>query len=275
MKGKNIIITGAYGAIGTAIAEQVAARGHRLFLIGRQEEKIHTLCRQIQRKSRNKEIYAICSDLSEGTEIRDLANRWKEPVDILINGAATAPKQWSTNSDGTELQFAVNVLSYFYMMHFFAPLMEPSSDARIINIASHWAGNFDMNDLEFRERPYFNDEAYRQSKQAIRMLGPVFAENFRKTGITVNSCHPGFVDSQLTRDLGLGGHETAEHAAKTPLYLTLSDDVKNKTGLYFERAQEVSCHFASDNKRNRYLYLLCTKYLEKFVSNKPSIKDLY
>ncbi len=275
MRGKNIIITGAYGAIGAAIAAQLAVQGHRLFLIGRQEEKIHALCRQIQRTSRNTEIHPICTDLSEGTEIRDLASSWETPVDILINSAATAPKQWSTNSDGIELQFAVNVLSYFYMMHFFAPFMEPSSDARIINIASHWAGNFDIDDLEFRERPYFNDEAYRQSKQAIRMLSPVFAENFQKSGITVNSCHPGFVDSQLTQDLGLGGHEKAAHAAKTPLYLALSDEVKNKSGLYFEREQEVACPFASDKKRNRHLYQLCTKYLEKFVGNKPSIKDLY
>ena len=54
-----------------------------------------------------------------------------------------------------------------------------SAPARVVNVASYWAGGLDLEDLEFKRRRYDNDAAYRQSKQADRMLTVAFAERLR------------------------------------------------------------------------------------------------
>jgi len=75
-------------------------------------------------------------------------------------------------------------------------------------VASYWAGDLDIDDLEFKHRPYSNGAAYRQSKQANRMLTVAFAERLAEHRISVNACHPGDVNSNLSNDLGFGGHES-------------------------------------------------------------------
>jgi len=61
----------------------------------------------------------------------------------------------------------------------------------------------DLQDLEFQRRPYDNDAAYRQSKQADRMLTVAFADRLKDAGVTVNACHPGDVASTLSHSPGL------------------------------------------------------------------------
>jgi retinol dehydrogenase-13 len=84
-----------------------------------------------------------------------------------------------------------------------------SAPARVVNVASYWAGGLDLEDLEFKRRRYDNDGAYRQSKQADRMLTVAFAERLERSHVTVNACHPGDLVSTLSRNLGFGGHQRA------------------------------------------------------------------
>ena len=125
-----------------------------------------------------------------------------------VNNAATTPRRREETPEGIELQFATNVLGYFWMMTAFRGHLVDSAPARVVNVASYWAGGLDLGDLEFERRRYDNDAAYRQSKQADRMLSVAFAERLRDAGVTANACHPEDVVSTLSRNLGFGGHET-------------------------------------------------------------------
>jgi retinol dehydrogenase 12 len=42
-------------------------------------------------------------------------------------------------------------------------ILKASAPARVVNVASYWAGGLDLNDLEFTRRSYDNDQAYRYS----------------------------------------------------------------------------------------------------------------
>jgi NAD(P)-dependent dehydrogenase (short-subunit alcohol dehydrogenase family) len=178
-------------------------------------------------------------------------------LDTLINNAATAPKRRTETSEGIETQWAVNVLAYFRMIQHFHPLMIKQPDARIVNVASYWAGGLDLQDPEFKSRPYDNDSAYRQAKQANRMLTVAHAGMLKPHGITVNACHPGDVNSKLSNAFGFGGHESPEEGAATPLYLSLSDEMKDRTGLYYEHVKPVACLFSKDRNAVQKLYNLC------------------
>ena len=89
---KNAIITGGYGTIGNAIAEQLAQNGFRVFIFGRSDDLLRQSCNNLIKKTGNTEIIPFLIDLAEGTEIRDLAAQWNSPIDVLINNAVTAPK---------------------------------------------------------------------------------------------------------------------------------------------------------------------------------------
>lgn len=55
-------------------------------------------------------------------------------------------------------------------MHSLAPLLKASGGARVVNVASEYAGNLDVSDLQFEKRQYDETAAYKQSKQANRMI---------------------------------------------------------------------------------------------------------
>ena len=262
---KNAIITGAYGAIGKAIARKIAEAGYRTYLVGREEKKLQEATEEIIRKTGNAEIFYEIVDLSSAKEIKDFAVRWNDPLSVLVNNAATAPRKRNENNEGIEMQFAVNVLSYFRMTSHFKDFMKNEEDARIVNVASYWAGELDMDDLEFTRRNYNNDAAYRQSKQADRMLTVAFSERIFSYGITVNSCHPGDVNSKISNDLGFGGHESPDEGAATPAWLALSSEIKGISGRYFAHWREAFCEFSADKIAIEKLYSICAVYDEKVI----------
>ena len=156
----------------------------------------------------------------------------------LINNAGTTPRQRLETPEGIEMQFATNVLGYFWMTQAFADVLKRSAPARIVNVASYWAGDLDLADLEFKRRRYDNGIAYRQSKQANRMLTVAFAERLQGDAVTVNVCHPGDVNSKLSNDLGFGGHESPDTGARTPVWLATGQEGGEQTGRYFEHMRQ-------------------------------------
>jgi NAD(P)-dependent dehydrogenase (short-subunit alcohol dehydrogenase family) len=254
------IITGAYGAIGKAIVEGVAQHGFEVVMVGRNEEKLMTAVHEMSKKVPGSVIHYKALDLSREKEIINFSREWTGPLHLLINNAATAPRRRTETPEGIEMQFAANVLSYFWMTHYFLGYIIDPSFARIVNVASYWAGDLDLRDLEFRKRNYNSDTAYRQSKQANRMLTAVFAEQLKPKGITINVCHPGDVNSKLSNDLGFGGHETPEQGADTPVWLAVSRDVSGTTGQYFEHRRRQSCPFIKNKKESDELFQICLNY---------------
>lgn len=255
------LVTGATGVIGRAIALRIAARpDHEVVILCRDPAKGQTTVAEIQRRTGNPRVRYELVDLARRDSIAALAARWHGPVHVLVNNAAVAPRRREETPEGIELQFATNVLGYFWMITAFRERLAGSAPARIVNVASYWAGGLDLDDLEFERRPYDNDTAYRQSKQADRMLTVAFAERLKDTGVTVNACHPGDAVSTLSRNLGFGGHETPDQAASTPAWLATEAVGAEVTGRYFEHRREVSCRFGADRGAVEALYRACDRY---------------
>jgi NAD(P)-dependent dehydrogenase (short-subunit alcohol dehydrogenase family) len=77
------------------------------------------------------------------------------------------------------------------------PLLKASKCGRIVNVASNYAGNVDLDDLFFEKRKYTSNDAYMQSKACDRMLTKAAANAFQEDDIIVTACHPGVVTSAL------------------------------------------------------------------------------
>lgn len=257
------IVTGAYGAIGLAIARQIAEHPHmEVVLVGRDERKLDRAVGEVRRATGNDHVRGEQVDLSRRHSIESFADRWRGPLHVLVNNAATTPRRRTTTPEGLESQFATNIMGYFWMIRAFAPVLEDSAPARIVNVASYWAGDLDIDDLQFERRRYDNNTAYRQSKQADRMLTVAFSEQLSPNGVTVNACHPGDVNSKLSNDLGFGGHESPDEGARTPVWLAMSPAGAEHNGKYFANERETTCRFGADRRAVRALYDACLKVAE-------------
>lgn len=255
------LVTGASGAIGKAIARQLAETSDsEVVLVCRDRHKGERTVQEISKSSGNTSIRYVLADLSRYHDIRKLAENWVGPLHVLVNNAACAPRSRAETPEGIELQFATNVLGYFRLVESFADILKVSAPARIVNVASYWAGGLDLCDPEFKRRSYNNDQAYRQSKQANRMLSAAFAEKLKPYRIAVNACHPGDVHSTLSHDLGFGGHETPDQGADTPVWLATQAVGQEQTGRYFEHRRDCNCPFSRDLKAVEALYQLCAGY---------------
>lgn len=258
---KTFLLTGGTGAIGKGIASLIVAdNNNRLVLLARNPDKAVSTVEELKKGSGNPNISFLIADLSIKSEIQKVADKWTGPLNILINNAAITPRQRIETADGIELQFATNVLAYFWMIQSFAPILKQSKSSRIVNVASYWAGGLYLADLEFKQRQYDNDTAYRQSKQANRMLTVSFAKLLKADGITVNACHPGDVNSFLSNQLGYGGHESPEQGAATPVWLATSKELEKITGGYFEHLKQRICQFGHDQQSIDRLFEICESY---------------
>ena len=255
------LVTGATGAIGKAIARQLAATDNaEVVLVCRDQAKADNTVQEIIDATGNTKVRYELADLSVYGDIRALAQRWQGSLQVLINNAACTPRSRQVSADGIEMQFATNVLGYFWLTELFTDILRASAPARVVNVASYWAGGLVLNDLEFTSRRYNNDTAYRQSKQANRMLSTAFAHRLKAYNISVNACHPGDVNSVLSNNLGFGGHETPDQGAETPVWLATQPIGQQQTGKYFEHKHETTCRFSNNLKAAIDLFECCEEY---------------
>ncbi len=255
------LVTGGTGAIGKAIASEIAFRPeYRVVLLCRDEHRAVEATDELIRVTGNKRVSYELVDIASKDSVQSLAGRLRERVHVLVNNAAVTPRRRQETTAGIELQFATNVLGYFWLTRAFEQQLRAGAPSRIVNVASYWAGDLDLDDLEFRRRPYDNNTAYRQSKQANRMLTVAFAGRFAEHNVTVNACHPGDVKSRLSKNLGFGGHESPQEGARTPAWLATDPIGRQETGKYFEQLQMRSCRFGEDTVAVNALYEACLAY---------------
>jgi NAD(P)-dependent dehydrogenase (short-subunit alcohol dehydrogenase family) len=255
------VITGATGAIGSALARRLAALPDcRLILPVRDAARGERLAAELQRVRADLELRIEPVDLERKASIEAFAERLDAPVQVLLNLAAVTPRRREQTPEGIERQLATNVLGYFWMIRSLLPQLRAGAPARVINVASYWAGGLRLDDLEFRRRSYDNDAAYRQSKQADRMLSAAFAQRLAGDRISVNACHPGDVPSRLARNLGFGGHQSADEAADTPAWLATDEQGQEISGAYFARRRRETCPFMRDRAGVESLYERCAEY---------------
>ncbi|MDH5717523.1 MAG: SDR family NAD(P)-dependent oxidoreductase [Spirochaetia bacterium] len=259
-KQKKAVITGATGAIGLSISRLMAEKNYETILVAKNEDKAKKAVKDIIKKSKNNNVRYEIVNLESYNNIKGFSSKIDGSLDVLINNAAVTPRTKTFTPEGLEIQFAVNIMSYFWMTLELLDSLKKSAPSRVVNVASYWAGDLNIADLNFEKRPYNNNLAYRQSKQANRMLSFAFSERLKKFNISVNSCHPGEVNSALSNSLGFGGHESADKGAETPVWLATEPIGQERTGLYYEYLSQTPCRFIYNDSEVDALYDECLKY---------------
>jgi retinol dehydrogenase-13 len=262
------LVTGATGVIGQAIVEGlIRMKGIEVVPSGRNPQKIQTVQNHLSAVKKMRSILPpVLLDQGDAESIRTLRESWKGPLHILIINASATPLKREQTPEGIEVQWAVNVLGYHRLIKVFSDILAYSADetpSRIVVVASSWAGGLDVTDPEFKRRKYDTGTAYRQSKQAERMLASAWAAFLKEqygSRVTVNACHPGEVNTPLSNSLGFGGHESPAEGADTPVWLATAKELETVTGGWFTYRTRSTCRFASDVPSVQALWKVVESY---------------
>lgn len=265
---KVILLTGARGTIGTAVAADMAKLGARLRLVystGREgyqksaEEAVESLIRV----SGNRDIKALYCDLGSLQDIRRMAGEFLdsgEPLHVLINNAGLfGLGKRILNADGHEMMLAVNYLAPFALTLLLLDRMKKSAPARIINVASDeyvTISNYEKYAADYNAELKYDWHQYGFSKLALIHFTRVLSQRLSCTAVSVNAMHPGSVPGNMWKGLPFLLQLrvylvqwlmpllaprlllTPEESSKTYLRLALSPDLEGMTGKYFFREQE-------------------------------------
>ena len=275
MEGKTCLITGATAGIGYVTARELAARGGRLILVGRNQARCEAAAAAIRETTQNGKVEYLLADLSSQDEIRRLAAAVTERcqrLDVLVNNAGAINFRRRRTVDGIEWTFAVNHLAYFLLTQLLADLLAASAPARVVNVSSssHWhAGQMDLNDLP-NPRFYLGHRAYSRSKLCNLLFTYHLARRWQDAGITVNALHPGLVYTNIMSNNGVLGRFfnyvlrfrgiDVERGAETPVYLASSPEAEGATGAYYVEKQPAhSSQYSQDEDAANRLWELSSR----------------
>jgi NAD(P)-dependent dehydrogenase (short-subunit alcohol dehydrogenase family) len=262
MKQKTIMITGANSGIGKAAAIQLAQQGHHIILACRNPQRGEAALREVKAQANSGTAELRIVDMSSQAGIRamsaDFLDRY-DTLDVLIHNAAIfdiTQKEPRYTAEGIETVWATNHIGPVLMTECLWPALENSLQARVLTIASKGliAKPFlkvDLNDPEFKNRPFSVEKAYYQSKQAQIMYTYWLAERGREANITANSIRVPAVKVDINKYSNLPTFMkklyalksrfslSPEDMAKTYTYLATSDEVTAVTGSYFDENMKI------------------------------------
>ena len=245
---KIVLITGATDGIGKQTAFDLARKGAKVIVHGRNNQKAEQIASIVSRETGNDHIWGFGADLSTLHQVRDLAekigNRF-DKIDVMINNAGVFMNEKEQSKDGFELTFAVNHLAHFVLTGLLLELIKKSDYARIINVASMaHASRLDFDNLQ-GEKHFDGYDAYTRSKLCNILFTNKLARLLRDTHITANSLHPGVIRTKLLHAGWGGGGSDLANGSKTSVFLADSPDIAGLSGQYFANSRAVSASAVS------------------------------
>jgi 3-oxoacyl-[acyl-carrier protein] reductase len=203
----NIVITGATGAMGHALASIFDTAGHKLFLVGRDEAKLNALADGLS----NTPLIHSCN-LLDAEQAQACINQALETLGSLDGLAhcvgSTLLKALHQTSDAEwRSQMDINYGSAFnFLKPFVAQAVKnkhPASAVLVSSVVAHSG--------------FPNHEAIAAAKAAVAALAVSAAATYADKGIRVNVIAPGLTRSNMTARFTATEAAEARAAAMNPM----------------------------------------------------------
>jgi len=187
---KTILLTGATDGIGLETAKRLAADGHKLFIHGRNPDKLARVKADLEALPGAGKVEAYVADFSDLTDVNSLADTIRSHhsrLDVLINNAGVYRTPSPVTKDGRDVRFVVNTIAPYLLTRKLLPLM--GTAGRVINLSSAAQAPVNLQALAGQQR-VSDMEAYAQSKLAITMWTRDLARELSPDGPAILAVNP-------------------------------------------------------------------------------------
>jgi NAD(P)-dependent dehydrogenase (short-subunit alcohol dehydrogenase family) len=204
--GRLVLVTGATGGLGSAVARAFAAEGARVALLARDPTTLDALRRELDGSAT-----AVAADVARWTEVSRAVQEAATALgglDVVVNAAAvdTVWKPVGELPVGEwDRAVAVNLSGVFYVCRAALPLLVERGGGSIVNFTSV-AG----------VRAWAEDAAYNASKAGVELLTRTIAVEYGARGVRANCLAPGVIDAGMT-DVVTNPADRDELVAKHPI----------------------------------------------------------
>ena len=253
LSSQTFLITGANSGIGLSLVEALAARGGRVVLACRSEERTRPTLEALRARHPAAELTFLRLDVSDLGAVRDAASTFLasgRPLDVLVNNAGIAGTR-AVTQDGFDLTYATNHIGPFLLTNLLLPRLRESPEGRVVNVASAaHAGvrQIDWSLLERRAVPRRSAYAdYAMTKLMNVLHARELARRLSGTSVTTYSLHPGAVATNIWRAVPQPLQWilklfllSDEKGAETPFYCATAPELKGISGRYYVRSRERS-----------------------------------
>ena len=193
---RNVIVTGASRGLGLAIATALAASGHRVLAVARSESEQLRAVTVAAAQARSGEVQFHAFDLLETAAIAEFVTRLRQqagPLFGLVNnaGIGTAGVLALMREEEIETLIRLNTLAPVVLTKYVVRSMMSERTGRIVNVSSIVGAT-----------GYHALSVYAATKASLLGFTRSLAREVGQLGITVNAVAPGFVDTEMTRELG-------------------------------------------------------------------------
>jgi 3-oxoacyl-[acyl-carrier protein] reductase len=195
----NAVVTGASRGIGAATARALAASGHDLVLVARDDVRLRAVAAECESLGAAATVHAADLTVPEAiTAVFRSLLQTGARVDVLVNAAGLmrdAPLAM-TKPDALDELLRVNVTGTFLCCQLAARFMVRQRAGAIVNLAS-----------KVGESGSAGQAAYAASKAAVTGLTKSLAKELGPSGVRVNAVAPGFIETDLTAHYGAEARE--------------------------------------------------------------------
>jgi NAD(P)-dependent dehydrogenase (short-subunit alcohol dehydrogenase family) len=190
---RTVVVTGASSGVGLAAAEQMAALGDHVVVVGRDPDRLTAAVDRVRAAGQGREPGRFRADFERLSDVRDLAAHLLDTypsIDVLANNAGGLIGRYRRTPDGLEATIQSNHLAPFLLTHL---LRERLRGGRVVNTASdaHRRGLPDPHNFAGDPAHYRGFPAYGAAKAANILFAAEAAR--RWPDITSVSFHPGVV----------------------------------------------------------------------------------
>ncbi len=238
-----VLITGATGRLGNAMAQRFITAGADVILLGRNTDKLNKLSSKLSTIANGSQnIYSYSLDLKDLDEIPKTVQKIQEEVgnpDILINNAAIqGPIGQFIDNDIEEWNECLKVCLFapISLCRAIIPKMIQKSYGRIINISGGGSTS---------ERPGFS--AYSTAKTGLVRFSETVSHETGPFGVNINCIAPGIMSSDMTQTIIKAGKETSGEKEYEAINRLIKDNSHNE-----EKAAELAYYLTTPeyNKLN-------------------------
>lgn len=194
---KKILVIGATSAIAEATARIWAQRGDELFLVARNEQRLNLMAKDLKVRGAS-EVHSYSMDANnfdQHSSMLDKAFGVLGPIDIILiaHGTLSNQKECEHSADLTIQEIKTNALSAIALLTHLANRLE-SQGTGTIAVISSVAG----------DRGRASNYVYGSAKAMVATFTSGLRQRLYKSGVSVVTIKPGFVDTPMTAEFKKG-----------------------------------------------------------------------